>query len=225
MSGRTERTAMSMSAFFRALRSSYQSEIDDLATDSEGRDVLRQRLLEKRGQIAFLSQMMESSPEMVAVAFHGGFHFELPAVMEQLLKLESDEFPDWDSLADAVQLTPWAKDLAAVLLKEPQGAWFMTVAAVLEYLYQRPPQHQHDEAHHEDHAGHGAVPRARHLDHGHDFDADDDHSHRNDHDHEHEDGSGDWLEGQGFDRKELHASSGSDRKNPISHRGRRHCRC
>jgi len=193
---------MSMSAFFRALRSSYQAEIDDLAFDSEGRDVLRQRLLEKRGQIAFLSQMMESSPEMVAVAFHGGFHFELPVVMEQLLTLESDEFPDWDSLADAVQLTPWAKDLAAVLLKEPQGAWFMTVAAVLEYVYQRPPQHAHDGVHHEDPASHGAVPRARHLDHGHDFDADDDHSHRNDQDHEHEDSSSEWLEGQGFDRKE-----------------------
>jgi hypothetical protein len=193
---------MRMSAFFRALRSSYQSEIDDLAFDSEGRDVLRQRLLEKRGQIAFLGQMMESSPEMVAVAFHGGFHFELPVVMEQLLTLESDEFPDWDSLADAVQLTPWAKDLAAVLLKEPQGAWFMTVAAVLEYVYQRPPQHAHDDVHYEDPASHGAVPRARHLDHGHDFDADDDHSHRNDQDHENEDSSADWLEGQGFDRKE-----------------------
>jgi hypothetical protein len=195
--GLTERNAMSISAFFRALRSSYQSEIDDLATDSEGRDVLRQRLLEKRGQIAFLSQMMESAPEMVAVAFHGGFHFELPVVMEQVLTLESDEFPDWDSLADAVQLTPWAKDLAATLLKEPQGAWFMTVAAALEYLYQRPSPHQHEGALHDEHAGH---TNNRHHDHGHDFDADDEHSRRNDQDHE--EASADWLEGQGFDRKD-----------------------
>jgi hypothetical protein len=194
---------MSTSAFFQLLRSSYQAELDDLATDSEGRDVLRQRLLEKRGQMAFLSQMMESSPEMVAVAFHGGFHFELPAVMEQLLTLDSDELPDWSSLADAVQLTPWAKDLASTLLKEPQGAWFMTVAAALEYLYQRPSPHQHDighpsgDAHHGEHAGH---TNTRHLDHGHDFDADDEHHRRNDQDHE--DDSADWLEGQGFDRKE-----------------------
>ncbi len=193
---------MSMSAFFRALRSSYQSELDDLATDSEGRDVLRQRLLEKRGQIAFLSQMMESAPEMVAVAFHGGFHFELPTVMEQLLTLESDEFPDWDSLGDAVQLTPWAKDLAKTLLKEPQGGWFMTVAAALEYLYFRPSTHHqeaghHDNAHHDEHATH---TNTRHHDHGHDFDADDERSHRNDQDHEEE--STDWLEGQGFDRKD-----------------------
>jgi hypothetical protein len=191
---------MSMSAFFRALRSSYQAEIDDLATDSEGRDVLHQRLLEKRGQMAFLSQMMESSPEMVAVAFHGGFHFELPAVMEQLLALDADEFPDWESLADAVQLTPWAKDLAATLLKEPQGGWFMTVAATLEYLYQRPSPHQHDAAHDDEPAEHGVHTNTRHHDHGHDFDADDEHSRRNDHDHEEH--SADWLEGQGFDRKE-----------------------
>ncbi len=194
---------MSMSAFFRALRTSYQAEIDDLASDSEGKDVLRQRLLEKRGQIAFLSQMMESAPEMVAVAFHGGFHFELPAVMEQLLTLESDEFPDWDSLADAVQLTPWAKDMAAVLLKDPQGDWFMTVAATLEYLYQRPsPHHQDHPADNEqdEPAEHGARASSRNLDHGHDFDADDDHAHKND--QEHDEASADWLEDQGFDRKE-----------------------
>ena len=191
---------MRMSAFFRALRTSYQAEIDDLASDSEGKDVLRQRLLEKRGQIAFLSQMMESAPEMVAVAFHGGFHFELPAVMEQLLTLESDEFPDWDSLGDAIQLTPWAKDMAAVLLKQPQGDWFMTVAATLEYLYQRPSPHHQEGAHEDEHTEHGARPHVRHLDHGHDFDADDDHAHRNDQDHD--EASADWLEGQGFDRKD-----------------------
>ncbi|APW45420.1 hypothetical protein [Rhodoferax antarcticus] len=191
---------MRMSAFFRALRTSYQAEIDDLASDSEGKDVLHQRLLEKRGQIGFLGQMMETAPEMVAVAFHGGFHFELPAVMEQLLTLESDEFPDWDSLGDAIQLTPWAKDMAAVLLKQPQGDWFMTVAATLEYVYQRPSPHQQESALEPEHTEHGARRQARNLDHGHDFDADDDHAHKND--QEHDEASTDWLEGQGFDRKE-----------------------
>ena len=60
---------MSMSAFFRALRTSYQAEIDDLASDSEGRNVLRKRLQEKRTQMPLLKQMMELSPEMVAVVF------------------------------------------------------------------------------------------------------------------------------------------------------------
>jgi len=100
-------------------------------------------------------------------------------------------------------LTPWARDLAKTLLKEPQGAWFMTVAAALEYLYFRPsPHHQeaghhHDNAHQDDHAPHANT---RHHDHGHDFDADDERVRRNDQDHEED--SADWLEGQGFDRKD-----------------------
>ena len=197
-----------MSSFFRALRASYQAEIDDLTFDSDGRDVLRQRLVEKRNQITFLLQMMEISPEMVAVALHGGFHFELPAVMDHLLTLEADEFPDWDSLSDAVQLTPWAKDLETVILREPKGAWFMTTAAGLEYLYQRPSSHHHEINHSHEHATGEQDDRrsnSRDHDHGHDFDADDDHhQHRNEHehDHEHEEASAEWLEGQGFDRKD-----------------------
>jgi hypothetical protein len=200
----SERTnIMSMSSFFRALRASYQAEIDDLTFDSEGRDVLRQRLAEKRNQIIFLKQMMEINPEMVAVAFHGGFHFELPAAMDHLLTLESDEFPDWESLADAVQLTPWARDLEAIILQEPKGNWFMTAAAALEYLYQRPPTHHHEGAHSAEHGAdehdQGRTNHRNH-DHGHDFDADDHHHHGADHDHD--EASADWLEGQGFDRKE-----------------------
>jgi len=196
----TPENTMSMSAFFRALRTSYQAEIDDLTFDSEGRNVLRQRLLEKRGQISFLKQMLELSPEMVAVVFHGGFHFEQPEVMEQLLTLESDEFPDWRSLAEAVQLTPWAQELADALLPEPQGDWFMVVTAVLEYLYHRPSPHHHEAAAHEGQAqesegAHGATGR---RDAGYDFDKDDE----LDHDHDHDESSTQWLEDQGFDRKE-----------------------
>lgn len=193
---------MSMSAFFRTLRTSYQAEIDDLTFDSEGRNVLRQRLLEKRGQIVFLRQMMELSPEMVAVVFHGGFHFELPAVMEHVLTLESDEFPDWGSLAEAVRLTPWAQELADGFLTEPQGEWFMMVAAALEFMYQRPSSHHHEGAANEGHGehtddAHRPVNRRDH-DHGHDFDKDDERNHDTDHD----ESSGQWLEGQGFDRKD-----------------------
>lgn len=184
---------MSQSEFFRNLRPAYQAELDDLTFDSEGRNVLKKRLQEKRSQVAFLRQMMELSPEMVAVVFHGGFHFELPAVMEQLLTLESDELPDWHSLTDAVQLTPWARELADGFLQEPQGDWFMTVTAALEYQFQRPTAAAHEAAAPEDKAP--AAPRR-----GHDFDhnKDDDH----DHDPDHDEQSAQWLEEQGFDRKD-----------------------
>ena len=193
---------MNVSEFFHHLHAAYQSELDDLSFDSEGRNVLRQRLLEKRSQISFLRQMIEISPEMVAVVFHGGFHFELPVVMEHLLTLEPEDFPDWDRLGDAVQLTPWAKDLAANFLHEPQGGWFMTVAAALEYLQQRPsaPVHVQHEHHEGDESAHGHAAHRRDHDHGHDFDADDDHNHRQDHDHE--ESSADWLASHGFDRKD-----------------------
>jgi len=189
---------MNISPYFRNLRSAYFAELDDLTFDSEGLHILDKRLVQRRKEMEFLVHMMEISPEMVAVVFHGGFHFELPAVMEQVLTLESDEFPDWSSLGDAVQLTPWAQELADNLLPEPQGDWFMVVAAALEYLYHRPSPHQHEGAAHEDQAheageAHGAVRRQDHAD---DFDKDGEQH------HDHEESSAEWLEDQGFDRKE-----------------------
>ena len=129
---------MTISPFFLDLRSAYQSEIDDLTFDSEGRDVLRQRLADKRQELPFLVKMMELSPEMVAVIFHKGLSFRLPAVMDHLLSHEADEFPDWSSLADAVAFAPWAQALADVVLQEPGGEWFLSVAAGLEYMAGKP---------------------------------------------------------------------------------------
>lgn len=186
---------MNISPFFRHLRSAYQSELDDLTSDSEGKDVLRKRLAEKRKEIDFLIQMMELSPEMVAVIFHQGFQFKLPAVMDDLLSFEADELPDWDRLEGVITLAPWARDLANIVLKQPKGEWFMTVAAALEYMHtkptHRPPQHDKDEEddENEDHDG------------GADYDSE--------HDKQEakaaklrEDAGQDWMVEQGFDRKD-----------------------
>lgn len=45
---------MNLSPAFHQLRAAYQAEMDDLSFDSEGRDVLRQRLADKRQSIDFL---------------------------------------------------------------------------------------------------------------------------------------------------------------------------
>ena len=187
---------MPLSSFFSQLRSAYQSEIDDLSSDSEGGYVLPQRLAEKRKQMDFLMQMMTLSPEMVAVVFHKGFEFKLPAVMDNLLTLESEEFPDWDSLSDAVQLQPWARDLASKVLKDPMGEWFLTAAAGLEYMLSKvgtAPLSRHDdeEDEYEDDGTDGPVIQ---------LDADDaadlgDKRTR-------EEAAADWMEEQGFDRKD-----------------------
>ena len=191
---------MRISPFFRHLRTAYQAEMDDLTFDSEGKDVLRQRLSQRRKEIGFLLKMIELSPEMVAVTMHQGFRFKLPAVMDSLLAAESEELPDWASLTDAIALAPWTKDLTDVILKEPMGEWFLTVAACLEYMYGRP-------------AGGAASVAQNDGDTDEDADdadnADDDHP-SDDFDTDEEDGDAkardeagaDWMVEQGFDRKD-----------------------
>ena len=186
---------MTISPFFLDLRSAYQSEIDDLAFDSEGRDVLRQRLADKRQEISFLVKMMELSPEMVAVIFHQGLTFRLPAVMDHLLSHEADEFPDWNSLADGIVFSPWAQSLVDVVLQEPGGEWFLTVAAGLEYMAGKPglaSAAQSDETDDETDED-GDAPD--------EFDRDDNGDDQGDGQARKEAGD-DWMVGQGFDRKD-----------------------
>jgi hypothetical protein len=139
---------------------------------------------------------MELSPEMVAVIFHQAFEFRLPAVMDNLLSLEADEFPEWQSLADVVLVAPWARELVQTVLKEPGGEWFLTVAAALEYMAGKPglASSGQDDSEDEDEDG----------------DADEDGDNRRD---ENDDGDesdakarkeagDDWMVEQGFDRKD-----------------------
>ena len=192
---------MSISPFFLNLRSAYRSEMDDLTFDSDGRDVLRQRLAAKRKEISFLVQMMELSPEMVAVIFHQGFQFKEPAVMDHLLSHEADELPEWRSLAEGIELASWTRELVQAILQAPAGEWFLAVAAGLHYMAGKP-----DAAF----AGLG-VSDAR--DDGSDDGDDGDTDELDDfNDHESDEVRGDardreeagasWLEGQGFDRKD-----------------------
>jgi len=186
---------MRTSSFFSQLRSAYASEIDDMTFDSEGKNVLRQRLAARRKELTFLRQMMELSPEMVSVVFHQGFRFKNPALIEHVLSLESDEFPAWDTLSDAITLEPWAQQLADELCKEPMGEWLLTVAAGLEYLFARPE-------------------RASAKDHSEDDDEDaekdqgDENGDRDGEDEEEKDARAreeagqDWMVEQGFDRKD-----------------------
>ncbi len=129
---------MKLSSYFRDLNQAYQAELDDLASDSEGKDVLRRRLQDKRKEIGFLLQMIDISPEMVAVVFHQAFRFRgAAATFEPVFRLrDSFELPDWHSLAGAVALEPWAEPLAEAVLCQPGGEQFLTLAAALEYLQQ-----------------------------------------------------------------------------------------
>ena len=129
---------MKLSSYFRDLNSAYQAELDDLTSDSEGKDVLRRRLQDKRREMGFLVQMIDISPEMVAVVFHQAFRFRgAAATFEPVFRLrDAFELPDWHSLAGAVALEPWAEPLAEAVLCQPGGEQFLTLAAALEYLQQ-----------------------------------------------------------------------------------------
>ena len=177
---------MTISAFFTDLRSAYQAELDDLTFDSEGKDVLRQRLADKRREIDFLVKMMELSPEMVAVVFHQAFTFRLPAVMDDLLSFEADELPDWRGLSADISIAAWAQGLADKVLSEPGGEWFLTVAAGLEYMAGKPvahaPQENDDESDDEEEFEGDAEERAEAK--------------------ARKEAGDDWMVDQGFDRKE-----------------------
>jgi hypothetical protein len=198
---------MSISPYFLDLGSAYQSEMDDLRFDTEGRDVLHQRLAGKRQEMAFLVQMMDTSPEMVAVVFHQGFDFTEKAVMEHLLSHDSHEadgFPAWSSLAGGFALAPWAQDLAHIVLQAPGGEKFLTLTAGLEYMAGLPVAasivsaeegeegEEGDED--EDSDENGDNPLVI-------FEGDDDREQSGDARARHEAGS-DWLVQQGFDAKD-----------------------
>ncbi|CAN5331842.1 hypothetical protein BH10PSE16_BH10PSE16_34100 [soil metagenome] len=189
---------MNISSFFIDLHSAYQAEMDDLTFDSDGRDVLRQRLSDKRKQISFLVQMMELSPEMVAVIFHQGFAFSQPAVMDHLLSHEADEFPEWSSLSGAIELAPWTRELVQVILQAPKGEWFLTVAAGLHYLAGKPVAALAGQG--------GGDARDEDSDDGDTDGLDDFNDHESDEvrgdARDREEAGASWLEGQGFDRKD-----------------------
>lgn len=192
---------MTISSFFHNLRSAYQAELDDLRTDSEGHDVLHKRLTEKRQELVFLVQMLELSPEMVAVVLHQAFRFTSPAAMDHLVAQDADELPEWESVSGTVEVAAWARDIVQTILKEPMGEWFMTVAAALEYMHNKPltaAERAQVDAEDEDGAeDRDDVRNERHDD-----------NHTEDHDEEEadararEDAGNDWMVEQGFDRKE-----------------------
>lgn len=194
---------MKFSRYFQELMLVYKAELDDLRTDSEGKDVMRHRLKEKREQLPFLLPMMGENPEMLATAFHGAFLFMNPLVFENLASKEGNRLPSWKSLAAAVKLEPWADKLAKLVLAEEEGDRFLVTAACLEYLSRshhtranapaeqddNEDQDEQDESH-EDSDLDGNYGR-----HGRDDGDDGD-------DVDLEEAGADWLAEQGFDRKD-----------------------
>ncbi|MEP6970444.1 MAG: hypothetical protein ABJA49_08380, partial [Betaproteobacteria bacterium] len=129
---------MHLSPFFHNLRSAYVAELNDLSHESDGALVLQQRLAQRRGELEFLVHMLELSPEMVAVVFHKAFSFDTPMAMAQTLGSEPEDLPEWDVLANAVTVAPWAHGMVRTVRAQAAGDWFMVVAAACEYMLGMP---------------------------------------------------------------------------------------
>jgi hypothetical protein len=197
------------SRYFANLISTYQAELDDLRTDSEGNNVLKARLARKREQVPQLLMMMQSAPEMVAVAFHGGFGFKQSKLLETLVAKESGRLLAWEALQPALTIEPWAQSLIKSVLTDPDGEHFLATTVGLEFLLKRKhtsnaaqdEQHQNDEDHDDEH-NHDDVQE--------DHDRNDDYLSSDDRISDEGEGSefdldragADFLAEQGFDRKE-----------------------
>lgn len=129
---------MKSSRFFSELSSSYGYEIEDLTYDSAGGNVLASRLKVKRDQFAGLLPMSASAPEMVAPAFRGAFSFGDKEVLERLVAAQPEDFPAWETVAETIEIEPWATELVQQALASPDGERLMLVAAGLEYLFDAP---------------------------------------------------------------------------------------
>jgi len=127
-------TTLKLSRYFSNLAKSYNAELDDLRTDSEGTNVLKARLAKKREQVPQLLMMMEFAPEMVSVAFHDAFFFKNTLVLESLITKEVNKFPAWTTLQKAIVIEPWAQPLVNTVLTDPNGENFLITTVGLEYL-------------------------------------------------------------------------------------------
>lgn len=126
---------MNLSPYFHDLHSSYQAEIDDLRQDSEGRDVLKARLRQKRDAFAAILPMIDFDPVMVATVFHGAFQFSRESIgpLEDLLAREPGDFLPWDETAGSIDIADWAQPLIEQALRQETGEDFLSTVVGLEY--------------------------------------------------------------------------------------------
>lgn len=195
-------TGLKLSRYFANLTKSYNAELDDLRTDSEGNNVLKARLAKKREQLPQLLMMLEFSPEMVAVAFHGAFFFRNSLALEALITKEANKFPAWATLSKAIVIEPWAQTLVDTVLTDPNGERFLITTVGLEYL-NRGNQTRAGQVAEATEATEIEDEEEEQDDHNADLDSDERVSDEGeDTEYDLDKAGADWLAEQGFDRKE-----------------------
>jgi hypothetical protein len=185
---------MYVSSFFRDLLSSYQSEIDDLSFDSEGKNVFAKHRKERVKELGFLLQLIDTNPEMLSALFHSSFQFKQPAVLAQLVGRDPEELPEWEELQAAVTLSVDAQAIAKQVLTADKGAWLLSVAAGLEFLHAKGIRGAAQESEEDDEDAPETEAEEDHAEH---LSSDDEGTGGRS-----EEAGADWLSEQGFERKD-----------------------
>jgi len=130
---------MNLSPHFHELLGAYTAELGDLRYDSEGRDVLADRLRDKRSESAELLKLLDVDLVMVAPVLHGAFRFHpyAAAHFAELLAREPDDFGGWQETAAMLEVAPWARPLVGQALDCAEGEAFLTTVAALEFAWWR----------------------------------------------------------------------------------------
>ena len=131
---------MKISPYFSQLKESYQSEIDDLRFDSEGKDVLNARLTVKRQLFKELLPMMEIAPEMVAATFHGSITVNDREQMETFVLEGPGALASWEVVSGSLTVRADQAHLIGLALTRDGGDEFLVTMACLQFLFDMPEE-------------------------------------------------------------------------------------
>jgi hypothetical protein len=123
------------SHYFAEMAFSYDAEISDLLTDSEGKRPWRPAC-GRSAELHAILPMIEFSPEMVVPVFYDAFSFTNQKAMAAAVQAEpdDDDFPTWERLAGLLAVKDWALPYVEAVLAEGAGEVFMVTAAGLEFI-------------------------------------------------------------------------------------------
>ena len=130
-----QNTIMNISAYFTELIKYYRSELHDLTSDCDDKNILKNRLADKRSEFKKLIPMIHQYPELVAVIFHGQLTIYDKEIINRIINLEPSDFPDWSSCANIIHFSEETQPIAKQLLEIDKGDEFLIKVACLEYLF------------------------------------------------------------------------------------------
>lgn len=128
---------MDTSDYFESIAEEYYNDIESLAADSQGANVLKKRLAEVRaalpGMVGWINDQF--GIPVAAQAFHGAFRFRDPAEGRRLLRLEPGDLPGWEGAVTLLVVEKWAEPMIELVKRNRNWQQFLVIAACLDHYY------------------------------------------------------------------------------------------